>query len=341
MKDDLRRYSGYGLLNLLLAHARLMIVAALGTAVLAVVLTVVLGREYTADSSFQPQAPESRAGQLAGLAAQFGISVNGLGEGESVDFYAMLLTSREVLEEVATSRYRFAAREAGADTLDGTLLELYHIQGGTRAQQLRAVVRRLRQSVGINLDRNANVVFVTTTAPWPGLAEQVNRRLLDMVNEFNLEKRQFRARAQRQFIEKRLAQAKSELATAQTSMRRFLEENVRWQNTPRLALEHERLSQEQTMKERVYQSLADSYEQARVDEVRNTPVVTILDAPEGSAHHRTSLASRAIVGFLLGAMAVILWIFLKEFAAHERRNSPEDYAEFRERRRLFLPWRRP
>ncbi len=44
--------------------------------------------------------------------------------------------------------------------------------------------------------------------------------------------------------------------------------------------EHDRLERPVSMRQELVTAMAQAYEQARVDEVRNTPVITVIDQPE-------------------------------------------------------------
>jgi len=57
------------------------------------------------------------------------------------------------------------------------------------------------------------------------------------------------------------------------------------------------------MQQQVYSSLAQAFEQARIDEVRNTPVLTLVDPPNLPAEpDRRWLLAKALLAALLGAM---------------------------------------
>src|SRR5213078_3152039 len=67
------------------------------------------------------------------------------------------------------------------------------------------------------------------------------RALIDLLNEFNLQRRQSQSRAQRQFTEQRLEQAERELREAEGAQLHFLEANRRYSESPLLAFQGARL----------------------------------------------------------------------------------------------------
>jgi len=92
--------------------------------------------------------------------------------------------------------------------------------------------------------------------------------------------RQSQAAAERGFTEERMAEAQEELRAAENELQRFLQNNRQFQNSPELVFQHDRLQRRVAMRQQVYTSLVQSYEQARIDEVPNTPVITVVEYAE-------------------------------------------------------------
>ena len=81
------------------------------------------------------------------------------------------------------------------------------------------------------------------------------------MNIFNLNNRQQQAGAERAFIEKRLADAQSQLSNAENNLQAFLTENRDFRSSPTLQLEFDRLNRTVASRQSLYNSLAASYEQ--------------------------------------------------------------------------------
>jgi uncharacterized protein involved in exopolysaccharide biosynthesis len=292
-----------GLLAILLRRWRLVVAVPLLCAVSAGVFAF-CAREYTARSRFAPQTARSDLARFGGLAAQFGLPVSTGASGESPDFYVDLLTSGEILQGVVQQEYRFAERAGRPDSLAGTWLDLLAIEGDLPDERLQNGVDALRRSVEASANLKSGLVTLRINAPWPGLAEAVNARMLTLLGEFDRERRQAGARAEREFTEGRLAAAKLELERAESDLAVFLDHNRRPESS-RLLMELERYQRQVALRQQVYAGLAQAFEQARLEEVRNTPVITIVDRPEGSARGRQGMIVTALLGFLLGGVAAI------------------------------------
>nr|PZN32424.1 MAG: hypothetical protein DIU80_04850 [Chloroflexota bacterium] len=324
------------LVNLVLREWRLVVWPGIVLPVLVAAYLVIRGPEYTARSIFEPQNRGSEISRIAGLAAQFGLNLARPSSGESLDFYAELLRSRELLGAAVQTNYRFAREPGSPDTLSGTLIELFEIRGDTPERRLQAAIDELADRVSVRPNVTANLVALQVTAPWPELASQINRRMLDLIGEFNLEKRQTQARAEREFVGARLQEAERELREAEAELEAFLRQNRRYDQSAQLQFEYGRLQRQVELRQQVYVTLAQAYEQARIEEVRNTPVISVLESPEGSARRRGGRVTKVMAALAVGIMAGLAAALIRDFARRERTRNPADYAEFDTLRRAVI-----
>lgn len=317
--------------NVLLRHRYLVVVTPLVVAFLVVAFTLAFPRTFTATASFTPEASENQAGRLSGLASQFGISVPAGEAGQSPQFYADLLETRELLREAVLTEYE--VREdpdlPEGDRLEGDLVALLEVEGDTRRLAVANAIRSLRGVVSVSTSPETGVVELSVSTRWPDLSHQVADRMIELVNRFNLESRTTQATAEREFIEGQVARAESALHTAEDSLEAFLERNRSYQSSPELTFRYDRLQRQVNLRQQVYTSLSESLEQARIDEVRNTPVITVVEPPELPARpDPRSLALKGVLGLMLGGMVGVFWAFGREMMATSRESDPDDYAEF-------------
>ncbi len=319
--------SPLALVNVVLRERRLVMRSVAVFALLGGVYLALRTTEFTAPSRFVPEVPAGAASSISGLASQLGLAAGATAQLRT--FYASLLTSKDVVRAVATAEYRFASGPGGRDTVVGKLAELYKLKGETEDSRDRQAVGLVKEMVATSVDAKDGTIRLAVTARWPGLAEQINRRLLEQLNEFNLEKRQSLAAAERSFTERRLVEAQEELRATETELQRFLETNRGYQNSPRLAFEATRLQRRVDLRQQVYATLAQAYEQARINQVRDTPVITVVEGPEGSAFRgaRPPVVVLVIAAFLGGMFGVGL-AFVRDYFHRQQILAPTDFEEF-------------
>lgn len=328
--DETDEVSLVGLANVLLRHWRIVFTVPLVLATVLVGLGLLSRRTYTVNVSFMPQTAQAQVSRFAGVAAQFGIAIPQAESGESPQFYADLLRSHDILRKTVESQYRLQAGKQENPAPGGSLIDLYGIERGEHVERLAAAIRRLDADLNASTRRETGVVDLAVTTPWASVSEQVAERLLELVNEFNLETRRSQASAEREFIEGRQHEAKTELEAAEDSLQQFLERNRRYNNSPDLLFEYERLQRRVNLRQQVYTSISQSYEQARIDEVRNTPVITVVEPPQQPIKpDGRGLLVKGMLGLLSGGMVGIFWAFGREFMRGAREREPDDYAEFR------------
>ena len=123
--------------------------------------------------------------------------------------------------------------------------------------------------------------------------------------------RQTRARAERTFAEGRQAEALAELRAAESDLLEFLTTNRDVTGSPALVARRERLQREVTMRQTVYTSLRQSYEQSRLEEVRDTPTITVVEdallpARPDSRKLLQKLVLASAIGLLLGGFLALV-----------------------------------
>lgn len=319
--------SFYRLSELALRNRRLLLGLPIATALIGAAVFSLYPPTFMAEARFSPQRGEEGGGRLAGLAAQFGVDLASGGSVEPLDFYIELLVSRTLLEETVATPFPPASRP-GKETLAEVLAP-----DAIPTERINEAVRVLYETLQVIPNARANLVTLRITSGEPEVAEFTLTRMLQLVQTFNIEKRQSSAAAERIFAQERLGAARSELRVAENAFKEFMRRNKRWQESSQLAFEGARLQAEVDLRQEVATSLAQAHERARIDEVRNTPVFTVLDAPAGSARRTGStLPLVVVVGLFMGGMIALIIIAVREFLAVQRERDPEAYNRLRKLR---------
>src|ERR687884_549677 len=106
---------------------------------------------------------------------------------------------------------------------------------------MSAGVRRLTGLTRVAVDRRTGVVTLSVALRDPVLAAAVANRMVQLLDEFNVKRRQTQSRLQREFVGGRLAQAERELRDAEQKELRFLQTNRLYAASPLLRFEATRL----------------------------------------------------------------------------------------------------
>ena len=340
--SDSDEFSVISLINTVLRHRWwILLFGLLGGAYMAY-KTSQMPRLYTTEAQFIPKGSRGQS-QIQGIAAQFGFAVGGGDATQSPAFYVDLLDSRPLLASVAEKQFR-ARTDSGL--VVGNLATIYGIKNKNPDVVKSSVVNRLKGQVDQASSARTGVITVTVHAKYPELAVQIARAVLDQVNVFNLNRRQEQAAGERQFIEGRLDDAQSQLSQAENNLEGFLSENRDFRSSPTLTLEYERLNRKVNERQTVYNSLATAYEQAKIEEVRDLPVITVLEPPEFPIMPDPRGGKRrTLIGILAGLLLGTLVAFGRDRLAVNRDVHSDEYAEFAQLKQgavsdIRHPWRR-
>jgi len=304
---------------------------ALGSAILGLVIALVVQPEFSSGTTFAPEARSARGVGSAGaaLASQLGFSLGGANATESPRFYANVVESRIILGDVL--QHHFRTWKDGAPSGDSaTLLDLLEVEGATPARRFATGLKDFGERVTTSVDQPTGIVSLDVLMPEPHLAADVANRIVVRLQDFNLDKRQSSARARRVFAEERTKEMENGLREAESALRGFLERNRLWQSSPQLQFEHGRLERRVQLAQEVYLTLQRELQTARIDEVNDTPGLTVIDsavAPQRRAKPKrvALILFMGILGFALGVTAAVLI----EYIRRVERDTPETAAELR------------
>lgn len=278
-------------------------------AVVLIGLFIALSRPvlYTAVVAFMPEGQRPNSG-VSSLAAQFGVNVNTTDGLSSPQFYPELIRSPQFLGAVVDSLYPLDSA-AGQRR---NLTDIYGIPGTDQRVRRENAVVKLAQNVNPVAAPRTGIITVQVTTPDPVLSRDISARILQEVTRFNQHTRQGRAAAERRFVETRLSAIKDSLRDAEDRLQRFLMENRDYRTSPILAFRFARLQREVDRHQLILGTLAPSFEQAKIEEVRDTPVLTVLRRPEApvwpNPRGRVRLMAIALLGGLALGVAVALGI---------------------------------
>ena len=304
---------------------RWLVLAPLLTALVGAGAALVWPKSWVATTSFVPESALgtnniSILGALGGIGSLLGdaggaSALAKLKDGPSTEFFADVLTSQELLTSTLNTRFPDPAHPGATRPL----LDLIEATGATPERRFGNGLRKFRRRVEVLVSRKSAIVNLSVTLKDPALSAAVANRMLALLNRFNLERRQRSSTEQRRFAEQRLLTARVELDSAAHHRQGFLDANRSYYESPRLMTAYDQLDREVRVKEGILVGLTKTFEESRVAEVRDTPLLTVIDVatPPDRPQQRPVLwgGIAAGVGILLGFVGVV-------FAAFSDRRAP-------------------
>jgi len=284
------------ILHAIRMHIRTIVVFACFGAALSLAVVLFQRRTYVSHASFMSQSRKTSTD----LPFSLGINL-ALGDASSPpQFYVDLLNSRALLGSLAVQQF-VMVDESGKQT-DASLLDILGVKGSNQRIREYSAVDRLRELIATSVVQKTGVIGLEVAAPNPLLAQQMAEALLEKLNKFNLETRQTQAGAERRFTEQRLAEVRLDLRATEDRLQDFLQANHE-RLSPVLMLQQGRLEREIDLQQQVYSTLAQAYEKAKLDEIRDTPVITVIEPPDLPPRAKSRrILTWLIFGWILGAL---------------------------------------
>jgi len=265
---------------------------------------------YRATASFIPeqssQSSRLSAG-LGGLASQFGVSLGG-DPMQSGRFYADILLSRRVIEQVLLGSYPIQFNGKGGDD-SLPLLDILGIKGRNSLERVEKGVKKLRGMTSADADIRTNIVSISVQARNPALAAAIANRFVETVNDFNTKTRQSQAGRRRMFIDQQTDSAERELQVAEDRLKTFYQQNRSWAQSPELEYRRGQLQRQVEIEQDLYLTLRRNLETARIDEVNDVPLVSVIDTAVPSNDRSPPRRLILLAVLALGAFASLVYTY--------------------------------
>jgi uncharacterized protein involved in exopolysaccharide biosynthesis len=278
---------------------------------------------YVASASFYPQSGSSNQGGALRALGQIGISLPGGSPSQTPAFYQALLKSRVLFAEIARDSLEVDGRLA-------SFLDLFEITGETEKVRIEEAVDILGGIVGTpNPPRNTQLVSVTAATEWPEASLFIVSALVEALNRYNMSVVQGQAGAERRFVEGRLALASTRLRAAEDDLESFLRNNRQFDRSPELSFQRERLERSIGLRQGVFTSLTQMFEDVRIREVRDIPVISMVEQPSvPTLPGPRGRGVFVVLGFLSGAFLGAILSLLSEELGDRRRGADTEVHGF-------------
>ncbi len=263
---------------------------------------LLLPSRYRAKAAFQAENPPNDmplgGGGIAGLrGSQLASLPLGGAMQNRPHLLADLLLTDAVLRHVVHAAFAWEGQPQ-------TLIAIYGYQAKPRPE-LRDyyAIKKLHKAISVDVDIRTGIVRFEVEAYTPELALAVADTTLAALNEANVALRQRRGSAERTFTAQRTADARQQLAAAESTLALFNQTNRNLQTSATLQLEQARLRRNVDIAQQLFLQLQLQEEQAALQELRNTPTISVIDPPVLPA--RRSWPNRplgVVMGLLIGLL---------------------------------------
>jgi tyrosine-protein kinase Etk/Wzc len=268
-------------------------------AVVTYIINLLVPTYYRSTTTLLPETEKSKLsalGQFADVAQIAGVSIPG---SEIARLYPSIILSETVLRSVIVRKYnthRFAKNQVD-------LIEYFELEEETLEENMYKALGRLEGLLSTSYENKVGIVTVSLEMREPQVAADVLNAVIEELDNFMRQKKISTASEQLKWIDVRIKDVQKDLRKSEETLKDFREKNRRVIDSPQLLLEEGRLIREVEMNSAIFVELKKQYELAKIEEIKNTTVVNVLDparAPVKKSRPKRMINALifAIVGFV-------------------------------------------
>lgn len=277
--------------------------------VCSIIVSLLLPPYYRSSVSLMPETERSKLGGLGGLselAAMAGVNVGG--DVTLARLYPTIIKSEVILRNVLYAEYRTAESEKPQN-----LIQIWEIGGKTERHAYEDALTALQNALDVTLDNKTNIVTISIEMKDAALAADLVNKTVAELDKFFRTKRTTNATEQRKWIEGRVKEVESDLGKSEDVLKEFREKNRRIGDSPQLLLQQQRLIREVEINSTLYVELKKQYEIVRIEEIKNIPLVSIIDPAVPRVYReRPKRRNIVITFFLLSLAGASGFVYLRE-----------------------------
>ena len=172
-------------------------------------------------------------------------------------------------------------------------------------------MKKLKNHISVNEDPRTGLIRIKTTFSDPIISAEIANFIGSQVQNYIQKENSAQSTKEKVFISERLLIVKEELESAELELKTFKERNRGYEDSPELFMVFSRYFRDVEAKKEVFLTLQQQLELARIEEVRQSPILHILDfavpATRYSSPNRVLfLVLFALIGFFASYIIKII-----------------------------------
>jgi len=259
----------------------------------------------------------TEAGNLSGLASQFGLAVP---QATSVDLsspsiFPSLIKSRTFAERVLNKSF-FSEKYGQEMSLFAILTYGLNVPKSKSEIRIQSAVASLQSM--LNLTTTGPIRALTVVSDDPLLAKQINEIVIIELESLSRLYKNKEVNEKYNFIEQRIETVSKDLENSEQLLKEFRENNIQV-SSPALQLEVERLSRDVELQKSVFLTLKQQLELTKIEKVQRATIFQILDSPHiPLAPFNIDKKTHIILAAIIGLFSGLLFVFLKNYIQLEK-----------------------
>lgn len=302
-------------LLIILWKGRWIIAACTVLATVAGVLYALLAPEvFSTSSVFITKTGSKSTGGLGQLAALAGMSIGSSGNVDPSDYLDKVIQDKDFLATLFERKWYLKGDSLPLETI--LEIEPDTTVSDWKYRYFMDKIESIRKGNVLSLKKDAKngLLTLSTNAPDPKLAYDLNIFTLDYISFYIRNSIQSQAKEKRLFIEDRIKESIKVLEKSENALATFRGRNLMTQ-APQALLEETRLSRDVAMNQELYIQFQKQFELARIEEMDDQTLIQVVKGAEvpvvrSKPKKKLIVMVSAVVGIFIGAICVLGYNFI-------------------------------
>ena len=175
---------------------------------------------------------------------------------------------------------------------------------------IERAIKKFNDHVKVTEDRNSGLIKISTIFEDPIIAANMANFIGNQVEIYIQKENSAQSTKEKLFISERLLIVKKELENSELQLKDFKERNRGYEDSPELFMIYSQFFREVEVKKEVYLTLQQQLELARIEEVKQSPILHILDhavppIKKSLPNRFLFLITSGIIGFMFSSLQII------------------------------------
>ena len=273
--------------------------------VIGVLYALLATPQYQAKLTLYPagESQNGGLGKLGGLASSFGLG----GMSSSSGYYIPdVVKSRKILDKVINKKWEIAEFDEPVN-----LIVFWELEDPDHELNAEKAFDKLSKKITVSVDDDSGLITISVETKNAKLSADIANYIGDEVNDYIQHEQKSSTRQSRVYIEERLIKIKDELKEAEENLKEFQKGHRIINESPELQMEILRLKRNVEIKNQVYLTLEQQREIALIEEIKQMPVLNILDkavTPKLKTKPKKNMI--VLISFILGVFISCMLIMM-------------------------------
>lgn len=284
----------------------IVIISSLASA-LGLTLSFMFTKYYTSEISLYPAKKDTMQGfgQFQSLASNLGMNMPDNNQNFNItDVVKSKLISNKVLDEQWLSKDNESRSLYQLWNMDKTSwLRQFRLSEVDSAYLKEKAISKLSNHIEVSEDRLSGLITIKVILEEPIISASIANFIGEQVQRYIQKENSAQSTKEKLFIKERLSIVKKELELSELALKDFKERNRGYEDSPELFMVFSRFFRDLEAKKQIYLTLQQQLELARIEEVKKTPILHILDHAIPPARKSSpNRVSFLLISFLCGFM---------------------------------------